>query len=412
MEARLLSPNDIKNSLVNLPQIVFEVTDDCNLKCVYCAYGELYCDYDNRSGKNMKLADVKLLIDYLADLWNNNSPEASVPETYIGFYGGEPLLNVSFIKEVIEYIESLNLNRRFKYSLTTNAVLLDRYMTFLVEKNFSLLISLDGDEYANSYRVNKAGRNSFKRVLQNVLNLKNTYPDYYESQVSFNSVLHDRNDVAPLLDFFKKELSKRPELSELSTTGLNPKKKGVFDKMYNSIINSYHKAIDYETLSADDFMNCPEAYALMRLIEAESNNILYSYKQLLPSSNKEYVPTGTCIPFSRKMFVTVNGKILPCERISHAYSLGRVTHDHLDLNIKEIVEKHNGYLKKVLKNCTACANKYNCLKCIYQIDELNCRTITCDRHMSAEELDRYNKERYSLLKSKKGLYHRVLESLK
>jgi predicted nucleic-acid-binding Zn-ribbon protein len=39
-------------ALANLSQLVFEVTDACNLKCKYCGYGEFYNDYDSRGNKN------------------------------------------------------------------------------------------------------------------------------------------------------------------------------------------------------------------------------------------------------------------------------------------------------------------------------------------------------------------------
>jgi uncharacterized protein len=42
---------NITYSLANLPQLVFEITDVCNLKCKYCAYGEFYDDYDSREDK-------------------------------------------------------------------------------------------------------------------------------------------------------------------------------------------------------------------------------------------------------------------------------------------------------------------------------------------------------------------------
>ncbi len=45
----------IKNSLANTPQITFEVTDLCNLDCVYCGYGKLYSDHDERTNKNWSL---------------------------------------------------------------------------------------------------------------------------------------------------------------------------------------------------------------------------------------------------------------------------------------------------------------------------------------------------------------------
>lgn len=47
------------------------------------------------------------------------------------------------IKETIAYVESLSINNlKFKYNMTTNAMLLDRYIDFLVQKDFTLLISL------------------------------------------------------------------------------------------------------------------------------------------------------------------------------------------------------------------------------------------------------------------------------
>ena len=37
-----ISKNVVLNNLINLKQLVFEVTDACNLHCKYCAYAELY----------------------------------------------------------------------------------------------------------------------------------------------------------------------------------------------------------------------------------------------------------------------------------------------------------------------------------------------------------------------------------
>ena len=412
MGMRYVTSEDIRRNLVNLTQLVFEVTDDCNLSCVYCAYGNLYCDYDKREKKYMQLRDVRLLIDHLAEVWQSSMSEAAVPETFIGFYGGEPLLNMVFIKEVINYIESLGLNRKFRYSLTTNAVLLDKHMHYLVEKDFSLLISLDGDEYANGYRVNLCGLNPHKGVLQNIKILRDEYPDYYKRQVNFNSVLHNRNDVETVIDFFKKEFSKTPELSELSTTGINPANRSLFEKMYNNMSDSFRQSDKYDKLVDDAFIQCPEVYSVLRFVEVESKNVYDSYEQLLPKSNNDFVPTGTCIPFSRKMFVTVNGKILPCERVSHAYYLGKVSRDEICLDFQKIAEKHNEYLNKILRCCETCACVSCCLKCVYQIDRLETDNIACEKHMTRIESETYNNNCYRYLRSKSGLYSKLLDVIK
>lgn len=41
--------------------------------------------------------------------------------------------------------------------MTTNGILLDRYMDFLVKHEVSLLISLDGNSVHNQLRVDKKG---------------------------------------------------------------------------------------------------------------------------------------------------------------------------------------------------------------------------------------------------------------
>ena len=48
MNDRRITPQEIGNNLVNLRQLTFEVTDDCNLRCRYCGYGEMYSGYDER----------------------------------------------------------------------------------------------------------------------------------------------------------------------------------------------------------------------------------------------------------------------------------------------------------------------------------------------------------------------------
>jgi len=37
-----ISENYVYQRLLNLPHIVFEVTDMCNMNFTYCCYGELY----------------------------------------------------------------------------------------------------------------------------------------------------------------------------------------------------------------------------------------------------------------------------------------------------------------------------------------------------------------------------------
>ena len=48
MKIAQIDEKQIKNNLINLKQIVFEVTEKCNLNCKYCGLSEqLYKTYDD-----------------------------------------------------------------------------------------------------------------------------------------------------------------------------------------------------------------------------------------------------------------------------------------------------------------------------------------------------------------------------
>lgn len=216
MNDRRITNDEVISALVNLKQLTFEVTDACNLQCRYCGYGDMYFGYDKRETKYMSFEQGRVMIDYLADIWRAHRARSARQRTYISFYGGEPLMNMDFITRTVAYVEQLDISRKFIFSMTTNAMLLDRYMDYLVEKKFHLLISLDGDKEGQSYRVTRDGGNSFDRVFANVKKLQSSHPAYFNECVEFNAVLHNRNSVERTFDFIGREFGKKPTISELN----------------------------------------------------------------------------------------------------------------------------------------------------------------------------------------------------
>ena len=75
---------------------------------------------------------------------------------------------------------------------------------------------------------------------------------------------------------------------------------------------------------------------LLRLIDRLTDNVYYQYNSLLKKNASIIFPTGTCLPFQKKIFLTVNGDILPCERIDQKYILGHVTSEKVDLDLDAI----------------------------------------------------------------------------
>jgi len=245
----VITAADIERILANTKIVTFETTDKCNLKCAYCGYGKFYENYDRRENKNLDTKVAKRLLTYLQNLWNSPLNCSHDRNIYIGFYGGEPLLNFPFIEEIIHYLKNLPmLHNRFSFSMTTNGLLINKYMDFLAEHNFNLLISLDGDETSNGYRVFKNGKPAYKTILENVLALKKVYPEYFRSKVNFNAVLHNKNSVSQVFHYFKNTFSKSPSISSLNTSGIKEGQKETFWKTYSNLEESLHNSEDYSMI--------------------------------------------------------------------------------------------------------------------------------------------------------------------
>jgi len=286
-----INPELVLNNLANLPQLVFEVTDACNLKCKYCAYGEFYDDKDERHDSKLPIESAKRIIDYLVPLWNSDRNTSSKVPLFISFYGGEPLLNMDFVMSIVEYIknEKVIYHRDIRFSMTTNAVLLHKYMDYLADNNFNLLISLDGNEKNHSYRVDHSGISSFSRVKHNVDILREKYPDYFDKNVNFNSVLHDRSSVQEVYDFIKQNYGKVPNINEINSSGIREDKKEEFYRTYKNAKQSLHQSENYEDIVKGMLYKSSDYSGLMKYLEGYSGNYYNTYLDLLLDEKKNKV---------------------------------------------------------------------------------------------------------------------------
>lgn len=411
----LIDEKIINYNLINLKNIVFEVTEKCNLSCKYCGLSErLYQKYYVRKSRDLPFKKAQLMIDYLLNLWKDSDIADTKLPLIMGFYGGEPLLNMSLIKKIIDYIERSNLtNKRIFYSMTTNAMLLDKHIDFLAEKKFYLTISLDGDEIAQSYRIDRSGNNSYNRVIRNVKLLQQIYPDYFNGQfVNFISVLHNRNDVEPILDFFKTNFNKTSQITPLNSYNISEDKKEEFRKMYQNKSQSLIKSTNCEVLEDKFFLEMPRGLQLSRYLYHTSGNIYYNYNQLLMHKfgNNEIL-TGTCTPFSKKLFVTVDGKILPCERIDHDFEVGYIHDDFVELDYAQVADKHNFYLTKSANQCIHCAANTFCPQCVYHINLIRTKSPFCPNFCTQEIFDKEKDQNFTYLREHPHYYKKILNEI-
>lgn len=121
-----------------------------------------------------------------------------------------------------------------------------------------------------------------------------------------------------------------------------------------------------------------DKYATVILLEYEGE-LLYT------PENEQVYPTGTCLPFSKKVFITVNGKILPCERIGHQFALGEITNDSVNLDIKQITQKYNHYFAKLDSQCSRCYNSKSCIQCIFNLMDIEKTKCSCNGFMNEDK---------------------------
>jgi len=164
--------------------LVLEACHDCNLACSYCFVRNYYADHG--TGNYMTFETARSAIDRLLD------PRQKLS---VGFFGGEPMLNMKLLKEVTAYVEHLALTQgpgckacggggltrgeqcrgcrgTGKQSpglhVTTNGTLYsEENLRFLADHGYSLITSIDGTNEAHDALrpMKRSGRGSHKQIM-------------------------------------------------------------------------------------------------------------------------------------------------------------------------------------------------------------------------------------------------------
>lgn len=148
--------------------VTFQVTESCNLKCSYCYQ---IC----KSAEKLKIEDAKKFIDILLSddkKINNYLNKDNTNCVIIDFIGGEPLLEVDLIDQILNYFfkRCIELNHPWMYnfmiSIGTNGTLYftDKVQRFLdkYKGRVSLAITVDGNKKLHdSCRLFHDGKGSY-----------------------------------------------------------------------------------------------------------------------------------------------------------------------------------------------------------------------------------------------------------
>jgi len=137
-------------------QYYVTLTTDCNLQCKYCYekccndigtdLGEFEIDYSVPSSIGYDIAELKRFC-------------ARDPGSTIIFYGGEPLLRIDLLEQIMREVDA------GKFMMQTNGILLDKLSSESLRNMDTILVSVDGArELTDYYR----GRGIYDRVVHNL----------------------------------------------------------------------------------------------------------------------------------------------------------------------------------------------------------------------------------------------------
>jgi putative peptide-modifying radical SAM enzyme len=138
------------------------LTSDCNLQCKYC-FGESLDDFDEEFGEEDIEVDYELPRKLNYDVTLLGRFCRFDAECVLTFYGGEPLLQMDRLREIMDKVSPKH------YMMQTNGLLLDKLEPKYVNRFHTLLVSIDGEmTLTDHYR----GKGTFRKVVDNLKLIK------------------------------------------------------------------------------------------------------------------------------------------------------------------------------------------------------------------------------------------------
>lgn len=342
-----------------LRQIVLQVTQNCNLRCSYCAYSGSYFNRTH-TNKRMSVETALRAVDFFLER------SSGVEEVTIGFYGGEPILEFDLIKQVIDHVEKHYPARKVRYNFTTNLTLFtDEVIDYVLEKNIQIMISIDGPQpVQDKYRTFVNGKGSFATVMANARRIKERDPNYYQTCFT-NTVASPGEDYESIREFLDHSELFGPlhsSFTQVNDVGL---KEAVTygDEYYRMVRREKFKMLLF-TLGEIDSSRASRMFA------QEKATILHTNRELIGGGtlhSRKGHPGGPCVPGLHRFFVDVDGNFYPCERITEdaAFQVGNLD-TGFDL---EKVEKIINVGRCTKEECLTCWAFLHCGTCIANMVE-------------------------------------------
>ena len=348
---------DFKKRVTEVKAMCLHVAHTCNLNCEYC-----FASQGNYHGERalMSFEVGKQALDFLVA----NSGKRRNLE--VDFFGGEPLMNWDVVKQLVAYGRSLEEpnNKKFRFTLTTNGVLVDDEVIEFANKEMNnVVMSIDGrKEVHDRLRKNYAGQGSYDTIVpkfQKFAKARGNKEYYVRGTFTHNNV-DFTNDIFHLADLGFDQLSMEPVVCAPG---------------------------DPYALTEEDLPKIMEQYEILakEMLRRESEGKGFTFYHYMIDLNHGpciYKRISGCGSGTEYLAVTPWGELFPCHQFvgDPKYSMGNVWDGVTNTALRDEFKLCNAYARPGCKDCWAklycsggcAANAYHAAGSITGVYEYGC----------------------------------------
>ena len=271
----------------------------------------------------------------------------------VDFFGGEPLMNWQVVKDLVEYGRSLEEpnHKKFRFTLTTNGVLLnDDILEFVNKEMSNVVLSIDGRKEINDkMRPFRKGQGSYDLIVPKFRKVAESRDqmNYYVRGTFTRNNLDFSEDVKHLADLGFEQISVEPVVAE------STEPYALQEEDLPTLLDQYDKlAVDL----------------LKRHKEGKGVNFFHFMIDLQggPCVAKRLSGCGSGTEY---LAVTPWGDLYPCHQFvgREEFLMGNVDDGIVRTDIRDEFKTCNVYAKEKCRNCFAkfycsggcAANSYN-----------------------------------------------------